>query len=155
MRLMQKRLDKQSNANVSLTQQVKKQTSLNRRLKSERHAVEAEMLVREAAARVGVRDVDYAMRLMTRHLSGKTEEEMAKFSEQKYFEGLRTEHSYLFGEVSQPANTGNGAGTAQGSPPSPGAAQQGAASGGAVDARKMSQEEYQKHLQARGLTLGA
>lgn len=151
MRLMQKRLDKQSAANVDLSQQVKKSNALNRRFKAERQAAEAEMLVREAAARVGVRDIDYAMRLMTRDLQGKSEKDLAEFSEEGFFSGLREGHPYLFGEVSRPATTGNGAGAAQGSPPNPGAAQQGAAQGGKVDVRTMSQEDYRKHLASRGL----
>lgn len=121
-------------------------------------AKDAEMMLRETAVLSGIKDVDYAVRLLTRHLDGMSEDERAKleggkaFDEAKFFEGLRTSHPYLFGEVTKPLHTGTGAG--QPPPPKPGAAAQQQAQAGQVDARKMSREEFQEHLRKRGLNVG-
>lgn len=113
---------------------------------------DAEMELRTAALMAGIKDPEFAIRLLTRELQGKTEEDLAKFDEGKFFEGLRSTRPYLFGEVVKPATTGNGAG---GAPPTPkpGDATQGNVQANQVDARKMSKEEFMKHLQARGLSI--
>jgi hypothetical protein len=117
------------------------------------------MALREIAVSKGVKDIDYAVRLLTRHLEGMSEEEIAKldggkaFDEGKFFEGLRTTNPYLFAEVTKPANTGTGAGNAP-PPPKPGAAAAAQQQGNQVDAKKMSREEFQEHLRKRGLSVG-
>lgn len=153
IRRLERRLEASEGKNTNLASRARKADNATRRLRQERDALEAEMIVREAAAHVGIQNVDYALHLLTKHLEGKPEEDLEGFDEVKYFKGLRDDHSYLFGETTKPATTGNGAGAAPPTP-TPGAAQQGAAQGGQVDARKMSREEYQKHLASRGLNTG-
>ena len=116
-------------------------------------AKDAEMSLREVAVSKGVRDVDYAVRLLTRHLEGQDESALAAFDEAQYFEGLRATHPYLFGEVVRPATTGTGTGNAP-PPPKPGGAAQAQSQGNQIDAKKMSREEYQEHLRKRGLSVG-
>lgn len=111
---------------------------------------ETEMALREAAISAGVRDVDYAVRLLTRHVEGKDEAALKGFDEAKYFEGLRESHPYLFGETVRPATTGTGAGAAPAAP-KPGQATAAAAQNGQIDARKMNQKEFEEHLRKRGL----
>ncbi len=152
MRRLERRLERAEGTNADLTKRARREAQGRRRARRERDALEAEMIVREAAARTGVRDTDYAMRLLTRHLQGKTVDELKDFDETKYFDTLRGDHPYLFGTVSQPATTGNGAGTAPGAP-QPGAVGNGTAQGSQVDAKKMSTEEYRDHLAKRGLNV--
>lgn len=138
-----------------MTQEARQRKALQAAL----DAKDAEMSLREVAVKTGVRDIDYAVRLLTRHLEGLSEEEIAKldggkgFDEAKFFEGLRGSHPYLFGEVTKPATTGTGAGNAP-PPPKPGAAAQAQQEGNKTDARKMSREEYQELLRKRGLSVG-
>lgn len=109
-------------------------------------AKDAEMALREAAVSVGVKDVDYALRLLTRELEGKSEAEMSLFDERAYFTSLRQAKPYLFGEVVQPATTGTGGSAAPGTKPAtvPPA-------GGRIDAMKMTQAEYLAELRKRNL----
>jgi len=116
-----------------------------------REALEAERELERTAWKVGVRDTDYAIRLLTRHLQGKSEDDLKAFDEEKFFSGLRETHPYLFGEVQKPATTGTG-GTLP-PPPKPGDAARGAAAGAKVDASKMTKEEFRAHLAKRGLSL--
>lgn len=113
-------------------------------------AKEAEMSLREVAVTSGVKDVDYALRLLTRELENKTEDELAAFDERGFFDGLRKQKPYLFGELTQPATTGTGVSA----PTAPRASQvsaQGASAAGKVDARRMNQQEYADLLRKRGL----
>ena len=151
-RRLERRLAESDGKAEELAARMQREAAKRKRAERDRDALEAEMAVRVAAAQVGIRDPDYAMRLLSKELHGKGEDDLKQFDEVKYFEGLRETHPYLFGEVSRPATTGNGAGTAP-SAPNPGAAQAGAAQGGKVDARQMSREDYLKHLQSRGLSL--
>jgi len=109
-----------------------------------------EMVLREAAVSVGVTDVDYAIRLLERANANKTLEEMKGFDERAFFAGLRESKPYLFGETVRPANTGPGVGT-QPTAPKPGTVTQTAAAGHAVDANKLSADDFQKLLRSRGL----
>jgi len=145
------RLRKQYEAKMQeALREKRKATSENRKLKSELDAKDAEMALRELAVREGVRDVDYAQRLLMRELNGKSEEELAKFDEAKWYANLRTEKPYLFGEVVKPATTGTGS---SGTPsPRPGEVQAATAQVNQVDARKLSREDYHKRLAAMGLT---
>jgi hypothetical protein len=135
--------------NRRLAQEVRSRKDLQRAL----DAKDAEMSLREAAVSAGVKDVDYAVRLLTRQLEGKDEASLKEFDETKFFSGLKDSHPYLFGETTRPANTGTGAGNAP-PPPKPGQQAQQQATNGAVDARKMSREEFSAHLQKRGLNPG-
>jgi hypothetical protein len=132
---------------------------LNRRTKTESDgrkdlqrqldAKEAEMELREAAAVAGIKDPDYAIRLLTRALESKTEDELSKFDHNKFFGELRGSHPYLFGEVVKPATTGTGAGAP--AAPRPGEAASADAQNGKVDATKMKPDEFRAYLAKRGL----
>lgn len=122
-----------------------------RRLQRQLEAKEAEMALRETAVVKGVRDVDYALRLLQRDLEGKDEAALAAFDEGKFFDNLRASHPYLYGETVVPATTGTGVGAAP-SAPKAGTVQQAQGAAGNKDARSLSQDEFQKLLRARGLS---
>jgi len=118
-------------------------------------AREAEMELREVAIRAGVRDVDYAIAILRRHLSSQTKAQLAAFDETKWFEELRGTRAYLFGEREQPASTSPAA-SAAGAPPAPPAAgpvKTDDANAGQIDAKKMSRAEYIEHLRKKGLNV--
>lgn len=121
-----------------------------RDLQKQLDAKDAEMQVRESAVAHGVVDVDYAIRLLTRELQGKSEEELKSFDEAAYFGKLRTDKPYLFGERVTPATTGNGHRDA---PPVPGSGQvtREAAGEAQFDARNASPADIEKQLQKLGL----
>ena len=142
-------------------QMMKEREDLNRRLKYEADkrkelqkaidAKEAEWELRQSAIFAGVKDVDYALRLLTRDLDGKTEEELKAFDESKFFVSLKDKHPYLFGEVVRPATTGTGInGTPSGQSPADIAAKN--AANGKFDAMRASPEEYKEHLRRLGLS---
>lgn len=128
-----------------------RQVEVQRRRDAERQrdATEARRALERAAYRAGVQNVDYAIHLLTQHLEGRSEKELESFDEGKFFEGLRAEHPYLFGEVRVAATTGTGA--TQPATPKPAAVAATAAKAGAVDTRKMNRDEYQAYLRSRGL----
>ena len=121
----------------------------NRELKRQMAAKDAEMQLREVAVQAGVTDVDYAIRLMTRDLNGKSEDELKAFNEKEYFSGLKDTRPYLFSIKEQPATTGN---TTDEAPPEPKATEvnTAAAEGGKFDARKASKEEFDSRLRQFG-----
>ena len=134
-----------------LAKQFAAEQAQRRKLQRALEAKEAEMSLREAAVAHGVRDVDYALRLLQRELDGKTEEQLTSFNEADFFgKKLRSSHPYLFGETVVPATTGTGAN----GPTAPRAemvqAQQGMA--GQFDARKATSEEFQAELRRMGLS---
>jgi len=135
-----------------LRRQYDRETSKRKELQETIDAREAEMVLRESAIRTGVTDVDYALRLLTRSLEGKSDDELSKFEETKFFDGLKGSHPYLFREVSRPATTGTGTGSAPAGL-KPEEAAQAAASNGRTDARNMKQDDFRKLLQARGLNV--
>jgi len=125
-----------------------------KKFRSERRAredLQTEYSLREAAAAVGIRDVDYAVRLLERHATGKTEEELKGFDERKWFETLRESHPYLFGEVVRQASSSpsvtapRGATTVQ----NPGGPKGGA---NGFDARKASRQEVNERMRKLGIT---
>ena len=135
-----------------LKRQLSREVKGKRELQMRIDALEAETQLREAAIRVGVHDVDYALRLLTRDLEGKSEEELAKFDESAYFTGLRQSKPYLFGETVRPANTGTGVGNAP-TALNPAEAAQVQAQGNQIDARKMDAKQFQEYLRAKGLNI--
>ena len=119
----------------------------NRKLQRQLDANEAESQLRLAAARAGVQDVDYALHLVRRNMSGKAAAELEKFDENAYFSSeLRKSHPYLYGVDVQPAHTGHSAGPAQKTLP-----EKAPIDMAPVDARKLSPQEYEQHLKKRGL----
>lgn len=153
MRRMERKLERAEAKNTDLSKVARRETNSRKKLRQERDALAAEMIVRETAVRSGINDVDYAIRLLTRHLDGKSVEDLEGFDEAKFFGNLKDDHAYLFGQRSQPATTGNSAGDSP-STPAPGAVQGGTAQGGQVDARKMNDQEFRAHLKSRGLSSG-
>jgi hypothetical protein len=125
-----------------------------RRLQRQLEAKEAEMALRESAVVKGVKDIDYALRLLQRDLEGKSEAELEAYDEGVFFDKLRGSHPYLFGETVVPASTGTGT---NGAPPAPKAStiQQAQGQAGNLDARTLSKQEFDKLLRARGLNLAA
>ena len=108
-------------------------------------AKDAEMQLRELAVSKGVKDVDYALRLYFREA-----EKGEPVDEGTFFESLRKEKPYLYGETVRPATTGTGAGTAP-TAPKPGQTTQQAAGAGQFDARKASPTELKERLAKMGL----
>jgi hypothetical protein len=125
-----------------------------RELQQKLDATEARAALEKVAISKGIKDVDYAVSLLTRHLEDKPEAELKAFDEGKYFEELRTTHPYLFGEVVVPATTGIGNGNVP-APPRPGPAAAAVATNGQVDATKMSKLDYEAHLRKRGINPNA
>jgi len=123
---------------------------VTKQLQTSLDSKDAEMALRETAVASGLKDVDYGIRLLTRHLEGQSAEELEKFDEKAFFDTLRKDKPYLFGEVTQPATTGTGVGGAP-TPLKPGAAAGQVANGAHSDARKMNAQEFQEHLRKRGL----
>lgn len=117
-------------------------------------AKEAEMELREVAIQTGIKDVDYAIRLLTRNLHGKTEEDLAAFDESAFFNGLREERPYLFGEHVMPANTGSDPANSGSDPaaPGPNQTQQVEAESSQFDARKATPEQISARYKELGLS---
>lgn len=132
-----------------LAKQFAAEQAQRRKLQRQLEAKEAEFALRETAVSNGVKDVDYALRLIQRELEGKDEKALATFDETKFFGGLRQTHPYLFGELVVPATTGTGVGAAP-SAPKAGNVQAAQGASGRMDARSMSSEEFQKLMRARG-----
>lgn len=119
-------------------------------LQSQISDLESERELMRTGFEEGLKDVDYAIRLLQQHVARLPPEHVAKFDERAYFKGLRKTHPYLFGETVQPVTTGAGPG---GAPPAPKPGQVAAANGanGAVDTRAMSPQQFQEHLRKRGI----
>jgi hypothetical protein len=125
-----------------------------RELQSQLDAKEAEMGLREELYRAGVTDVDYALRLLTRQLEGKSEQEMAAFKRAEFYDGLKKEKPYLFGEKVVPATTGTNGAKADGAtpqPPAPGDVAVGEAQKTQFDARTAKPQDIQKRLRELNL----
>ena len=116
-------------------------------------AKEAEIEIRQIAVQEGVKDVDYALRLLTRDLVGKSMEDLAAFSEKEFFAGLKQTKPYLFGEKNVPATTGTGAGDEDTPPePNPGEVRTTTAESQHFDAREAKPEDVKARLRELGLS---
>lgn len=120
-----------------------------RQLERQREADRAEHELRLAAVGAGVQDVDYALALCQRQLSGMSDEELAKFDEVKFFkEELRRLKPYLYETVEQPVTTSPPPSdpkppTPPGRPPAPPPDK---------DIRTVSRQEYKARLAKLGIT---
>ena len=133
----------------------------NRELQAQLQAKDAEIELREECYRAGVKDVDYVIRLLTRELAGKSQEEINAYDRKAFYEKTRREQPYLFGETVVAATTGTGGeqtktgdqAQANGAPvtPAPGASAVDAAQNKKFDARTAKPEEVQARLRALGL----
>ena len=137
-----------------LAKQFAAEQAQRRKLQRTLEAKEAEFALRETAVGKGVKDVDYALRLIQRELEGKDEKALSTFDEGKFFDTLRASHPYLFGEMVVPATTGTGVGAAPAAPKAS-AVQAAQMAANQIDARKMSQDEFQKLMRSRGFNATA
>lgn len=100
------------------------------RERQERWAAEAHGELARKAIRIGIKDDDYAITLLTREMKHKratlSDDDYKKyeneFDEDVYFEGLKRTHPHLFVEQAVPATTGITQSQGQ-APPPPGSAQ--------------------------------
>lgn len=125
-----------------------------RELEQQLDAKEAEMALREELYRAGVRDVDYALRLLTRELEGKSEEEIAAYNRVDFYSGLKKDKPYLFGETVAPATTGTSGAKQDGVQPitpAPGGAAAEEAGKQVFDARSAKPQAVADRLRALGL----
>jgi hypothetical protein len=128
---------------------------------------QGELELHLSAVKAGVKDPDVAVALLRKSIPQRMEGEdnkayhdrLAKFDEAKYWDQLREQRPYLFGEqtaapapVVKPASTGNGSGVpatkqpgANPAPPAP------PANGSAKNARDMSPAELRKRMEELGL----
>lgn len=118
-------------------------------------AMEAEMALRASAIRNGVQDVDYALELLRRKIRGKSAAELAEFNEDQFFGAdLKKSHPYLYTTTDAPAHT---APTSTEPAPKPAPTTPPTPASGAIDARKLTPEEYNALLKKHGIknpTLG-
>jgi len=87
-------------------------------------------------------------------MAGKTEEELSKFDRKAFFDGIRKDRPYLFGERVQPATTGTNGAAADGSDPktpAAGAPVVEVAKEQRFDAMKAKPEEVQARMNKLGL----
>ncbi len=130
----------------------RKARDLQRRL----DAGEARSNLEKAAITAGAKDVDYVVSKMIKTLEGKSAEEVKAFDEGKFFEELKTEQPYLFGETVRPATTGTGASGAAAGGGKPAAGATGGDGGGSgkgpADVKKMNPKEFEEHLRKRGIS---
>ena len=143
-------LERWNKERSELTRKVAQSDKRARLAVRDREALEARMALERVAMQKGIKDVDFAIHLITKDLEGKSEEELKTFDEGKFFEGLRTTRPYLFGETVVPATTGTGG---EGAPqtPKPGETTAQTATNGQLDARKMKPEEYAALLKKHGI----
>jgi len=132
--------------------EIREQKRLRRKAENRANAIEVKATLERIAHGVGIKDTDYAVTLFTRAHEGKTEDELKGLDEEAFFKGLRTQHPYLFGEVTVPATTGT-SGPVPGShaAPRPGATAAAAGAAGKVDVREMTKPEFEEYKRARGI----
>lgn len=153
-----------SDDKTKMRKQWRQENRKRRELEAALQAKDAEIGLREECYRAGVKDVDYVIRLLTRELQGKTQEEIAAYDRNKFYEATRKDKPYLFGEAVVAATTGTGgevkteAGggsstTANGAPaaPAPGATAIVDANAKKFDARTAKPDEVQARLRELGL----
>jgi hypothetical protein len=145
-----------SDERTKMRKQWRKEERARRELQRQLDAKEAEMGLREEMYQFGVTDVDYGLRLLTRELAGKSEEEIGAFDRKAFFETVRKERPYLFGERVTQATTGTTGATQQGgtvqpATPKPGEPAVEKAAEQQFDARKATPQQVQDRLKALGL----
>lgn len=128
---------------------IKKAEKRTRQLERENNELAARSTLERIAIMAGVRDVDYAIAILRRHVSPMNEEQLAAFDEQKFFtETLKTSHPYLYGDAPSPPATTGLPGAAP-PPPKPGAKPP----NGVTDVRQMTDEQFRADLKRRGLAV--
>lgn len=128
-----------------------------KRARDEADAMRAEMELTIIAKDAGVKDVEVALYLLRKHLTGKDDAYLSTFEEKKWFEALKKERPALFGEVSVPANTGlspQPSGTDGPRPPDPAAAAANAAEKKSFNAMTATREELDERVRSIGVSGG-
>lgn len=116
--------------------------------------VETRASLEKQALSAGLVDTDYAIHLLTQHVDGQTEEQLAAFDPATFFVGLKTQKPHLFiAPTTPPAPTPATTGVSGAPPKAPGAADITGASGtnARVDARTMTRAEFEALKKKRGL----
>lgn len=148
-REIQRSADAARRANKARAQEEKRRRELEKQLA----ATEARQELQLAAVRAGVKDVDYAIHLLEKQMSGKSEQELAGFDEEAFFSTtLRQSHPYLYGVEERPAGPAGETRQEPKAPPKPAEKAPAKNGGSDKDVRKMSSEEYNAELKRRGLT---
>lgn len=154
IRTLETQLQGEKTGRLELTHKAK-------RLQAELDALQARSALEKTAIRGGVKDVDYALVLLQRHLEGArlTDDQLEEFDYTAFFEGLRKSHPYVFGEQVRPANSGTG-GNNEPPPPPPGGG------GGQPDKTNFNEKDgkgkfkvdeatYREALRKRGLDVNS
>lgn len=134
---------KRRNREFSKTQREKRQ--LERQLMDNQTVSELKI----AATQAGVIDTDYGVEVLKRAMQGMSEAEMEGFDEGKFFkETLRKSHPHLYAPENRPVNTG----VKSSSAPAPGQTPPPANPEAAVDAKKLTPQEFADLLRKKGLS---
>lgn len=144
-----KQMQKLQRERERLAKQFAAEQAQRRKLQRQLEAKEAEFALRETAVGKGVKDVDYAIRLIQRELEGKDEKALAAFNEAQFFDTLRSSHPYLFGEMVVPATTGTGVGAAPAAPKAT-TVQEAQSAASKSDARSMKPDEFRRRMMQLG-----
>jgi hypothetical protein len=121
-----------------------------RRYRQQLEEQQATAEIEKVALQAGVRELDFTVDLLKRTLSTKTEEELASFSVDQWFAGLRSQRPYLFGEAPRvPATTGTGGEAPKA--PAPGQAAAAAAQNSQFDGRKATSDAVRARLAQLGV----
>lgn len=125
-----------------LAEERERERKSRRKAERERDAIEARSNLERIAGGVGIKKLSQAILLYEETCRGKTEDELGKMDEVKFFEGLRATDSYLFGETVVPATTGTSGAPPGSHVPRPSATAAAAGDAGTVDVSKMNKAQY-------------
>ena len=121
-----------------------------RKAEQKAEAAETRAVLERMAFEVGIKNVGYAIHLLTQRCEGMTDAELEAFDERKFFEGLRATDAYLFGETVVPATTGTGGARPQATVPPAHAAGK-AAADGQIDMRTASPQDVAAFKRKMGI----
>ena len=140
-----RQLEAQRKTNRELARAKRKAKDAERQLVAQ----QTETQLRVAAARAGIKDVDYAIHVFRGMVNTLDEKQLENFDENQFFASkLRETHPYLYGET--PARTEPATTTA--APLAPSAPKQNTASTTTtLDASKLSPQDFKKRLAELGL----
>jgi hypothetical protein len=147
-----------------MRKQWRREEKLRRETQRQLDAKEAEMGLREEIYKLGVTDVDYALHLLKQEMrvvsnrataaGGDPVAELGKLDRKAFFDGVRKDRPYLFGERVQPATTGTNGAKPDGSDPKAPPAGQPVVEGAKAqqfDAKSATPQQVQDRLKALGL----
>lgn len=112
--------------------------------------LQLELELKEIAWKAGSTDPDYAVQLLRRRMAKLTDQEFKTFNPETFFQELKKSHGYLFGKEQPveevPANTAPKGASAPKTEPTTAKEPE-----KETDARKMSKQEYDNWLAAKGI----